>query len=229
MRTIATAHYQSALTRVEVLVVILALEVLTTLTWAVMSKQRASTRANECELNLSRVGEAFAIWACEHDGKFPYRSPQALSHLNEQEAWRHFWDIKRPRLVLTCPEETEAICAFQGSDWDGPEFYAQQFLRPVSYFVGLTADEALPASLLSGDRNLIAQPSWFSGPVLKLTVNTPLEWGPQMHRKRGHVALADGSVQLTGQRQLRSVLTDSNHTPATNRLLLPTPPKQLQQ
>jgi hypothetical protein len=229
MRSISKLRQERALTRVEVLVVIFALEVLAILAWSLIRQHQASSRASTCEINLRQVGVAFAIWSREHGGRYPFATPGSLSHSNRSEIWKHFWDVKQPRLVLTCPEEKEAVHAYRRSpDYDGPEFYYDQHQRAISYFVGLTADETLPAALLTGDRNLIAPAAWFSGPVLNLTTNTPYEWSPEMHRKRGYVALADGSVQLMKRRQLQSVLTDWKQTPVTNMLLLPTLPEGLQ-
>ena len=78
----------------------------------------------------------------------------------------------------------------------------------VSYFIGVTADETMPQTLLSGDRNLTNGPLP-SNRLLRLTTNSAPGWDNQLHKLRGNVAFADGSVQSLDIPRLRVAVTNS--------------------
>jgi len=87
----------------------------------------------------------------------------------------------------------------------------------VSYFVGVTAEETQPQMLLLGDRNLTNGPLSASRLILLNTNSTP-GWNQELHRLRGNVALADGSVQSASTLNLRTMVTNSG---ADNLLAFP--------
>lgn len=90
--------------------------------------------------------------------------------------------------------------------------------QPVSYFVGINADEQQPQSLLSGDRNMgdNADAWGFAGTsatsaagasnniFTASTVTKNYQWSDTMHQKQGNIALGDGSVQQVSSARLRS-------------------------
>ena len=93
----------------------------------------------------------------------------------------------------------------------------------LSYFVGLDADETMPQTILSGDRNLTSLTIKPIKGVLNITPNDRVEWTKAMHNQAGNVALADGSasqatsMQLSKQFQAALVST----TQAVHRIALP--------
>jgi hypothetical protein len=82
----------------------------------------------------------------------------------------------------------------------------------LSYFVGLDADECVPQSILSGDRNISTNGRLMSG-VLTLTTNPPVKWTRDLHHQTGNVGLGDGSAQQVPDpalmRQITSVTNRS--------------------
>ena len=91
----------------------------------------------------------------------------------------------------------------------------------TSYFVGVGADENLPQSILSGDRNLAgngtttrhgayspAHPSVAGTDVTQIATNasTLVGFTDTMHLKQGNVAIGDGSVQQVSSARFRTEL-----------------------
>ncbi len=110
-------------------------------------------------------------------------------------------ELKTPK-ILVCPSDVrKPVVNF------GPGFANSN----VSYFVGVTADETQPHMLLSGDRNLT------NGPLppnrlLLLATNSAPGWNHELHRFRGNVALADGSVQSLDIPRLRTAFTNAGNS-----------------
>ena len=85
----------------------------------------------------------------------------------------------------------------------------------LSYFIGLDAQDTNPQMFLIGDRNLT------NGPlppnrILTLNTNFPVGWTRELHRYRGNIGLADGSVQQFSGSALSTACQSS-----TNRLAFP--------
>ena len=85
----------------------------------------------------------------------------------------------------------------------------------VSYFLGFTARETEPRSLLSGDRNLATNGVPLSNCIVDVNSNSVLSWTAEMHNGNGNVMLGDGSVQQWTSTLLRTGLV------TTNRLIIP--------
>jgi type II secretory pathway pseudopilin PulG len=93
--------------------------------------------------------------------------------------------------------------------------------RMVSYFIGTSAREELPQSILSGDRNLAGGPFGpdTNTPPSQVALRVPLTTGrasfnatvytPDIHRQAGNLLLGDGSVQQVSSGRLREVLWDA--------------------
>jgi prepilin-type processing-associated H-X9-DG protein len=105
--------------------------------------------------------------------------------------------------VLYCPSDPDRFAAwnFTGTNsgclaWNGN--YA------VSYFVGLDATLDRPWMHLLGDRNVTGLESQLCPPTFTGNVVTWLMpsnhpgWDTSIHRNRGNIALADGSVAQYG-------------------------------
>lgn len=116
-------------------------------------------------------------------------------------------EINTPK-ILICPADIRTAA---------PNFRSQLANSNVSYFVGVTADETEPVKILMGDRNLTNGPL-SANRLLLLTTNSAPGWDHQLHRLRGNVSFADGSVQSTDTPRLRRAVTNSG---ADNLLAFP--------
>lgn len=96
--------------------------------------------------------------------------------------------------------------------------------RMVSYFIGTSAREDLPQSILGGDRNLAGGPFGpdTNTPPSQIALRVPLTTGrasfnatvytPDIHRQAGNLLLGDGSVQQVSSGRLKEQLWDAKTT-----------------
>ena len=89
----------------------------------------------------------------------------------------------------------------------------------ISYFLGLDVDETRPRMFLTGDDNLVINGQPVKPGIVALTTNTPVVWSKDRHKKKGYIALADGSVLEYPNSQLQQLLSDDG----TNNLRLAFP------
>jgi hypothetical protein len=186
------------------------------------SRVKASRIA--CVNNIKQIGLAFRMWSNDHGDKFPMALPVAGTNGGTMdfnltgEVWRHFQiisnEINTPK-VFVCPNDGQRTRA---SDWN--VFTNNSHL---SYFVGLDADETMPQTILSGDRNVISPTVKPVNGVLNLTANDRVEWTKAMHNQAGNIGLGDGSAsQFTPDQLNRQFQAAFNSTTqAVHRIALP--------
>ena len=116
-------------------------------------------------------------------------------------------EINTPK-ILICPADIRTPAT---------NFSSNLANSNLSYFVGVTADETEPRQFLIGDRHLTNGPLP-ANRLLLLTTNSAPGWDHQLHRFRGNVAFADGSVQSLDTLRLRVAVTNSG---ADNLLAFP--------
>lgn len=135
------------------------------------------------------------MWSHDNNGtEFPWDVSLAYGGTKDftatGEAWRHFQaisnELNTPK-VLVCPNDRERSRVIDFAALDNSH---------LSYFVGLSANETKPQTILSGDRNLVAGGRQLQG-VVALTTNAVLGWASFNHMGYGNIALADGGVQQT--------------------------------
>lgn len=134
------------------------------------------------------------------------------------EVWRHFQMISNElntTKVLACNEDKKRS---RTSDWS--VFTNNSHL---SYFVGLDADETMPQTILSGDRNLASATIKPLKGVLNATANDKVEWTEAIHKEGGNIGLADGSAHQSTtsmlNKQFQAALVST--TQAVHRIALP--------
>jgi hypothetical protein len=135
------------------------------------------------------------MWANDHDEKFPMQLSVSGTNGGTMdfnltgEVWRHFQitsnEINTPK-VFFCSDDMKRS---RTGDWNA--FTNNSHL---SYFVGLDADETMPQTILSGDRNLASTTVKAEKGVFSVTANDRVEWTKAIHKEAGNVGLADGSA-----------------------------------
>lgn len=217
MKTSISKKRNSALTWIELLVVLAVLALLAAMLLPGLSGARSHSGI-QCVNNLKQTGLAFRIWEGDNGDNYPMavagKNGGSMEFLTGPSAFRTFQvmsnELSTPR-VLMCPQETDRDRSL-ATNFDS-------FCNSnISYFVGVDACETNPLMILSGDHNITDGTTLKNG-VLTLTANRSARWTTEVHNKVGNICLADGSVQEESSSGLQGQIAKTGV--ATNRLLMP--------
>lgn len=182
----------------------------------VLPRKNTTSSRITCVSHLKQVGLAFRMWSNDHGDKFPWdvaaiatNGPGTKEFAASAEVWRHFQvisnELNTPR-ILVCPHDKERNKVTD---------FAALNNSHISYFIGLSADETKPQTILSGDRNLTAGGKLLQG-TISLSTNAVLGWTSFHHIDSGNIALADGSaIQTTPEsvnKQLQSAFLSTTQS-----------------
>jgi prepilin-type N-terminal cleavage/methylation domain-containing protein/prepilin-type processing-associated H-X9-DG protein len=206
---------ESALTLVEVLVVVAIVAILAGLLLPPTHHKSTAVRI-KCVNNLKQVGLAFRVWEGDNGNRYPmtvYTNKfGAPVYASSAEMFRYFQimsnELSNPQIVV-CPADSKFAATNFTSDFNSMH---------ISYFIGLDADEKYPQAFLAGDSNITNGLQPQNG-LLELMTNQSIGWTKERHNYAGNIAMADGSVQ---QYSMSGLNVAAKHTGfATNRLLMP--------
>jgi hypothetical protein len=207
-----------AMTRIEVVLVVVVLGILVALLAVLAPKARTQARLLYCNNNMKQVELAMRVWEGDHTNSYPMAVSESDGGTREfitgLNAYRHFQvmsnELATP-LVLICPAESDR---FRKVATNFVSFYNSN----LSYFVGVEANEANPQMILSGDHNLTNSTPPRNG-MLLLSTNDPTGWSAGVHGSHGNICLSDGSVEIPGTSGLQMAV--ANTALATNHLQMP--------
>lgn len=150
----------SAFTRLELIVVIVLTIILGLVIASLfLPRRRVHSSANRisCLNNLKEIYIAYRLWAADNGDRTPAEQTVAkggwgdfLTNADQgARCWTNYAIMQselaqEPRLV-NCPSDERRAATSFTNNWDNTN---------VSYFVGVSANEAHPQSLISGDRNV---------------------------------------------------------------------------
>ena len=201
-----------------------------------LAKAKAKAQKIKCTSNLKNVGLGFRIFATDNGDLYPMSVPDAQGgsasaadlRAGVTLVYRHFLslsnELQTPKIVL-CP--SDGLGRVEAVNWSTNRIRganAAQYFggnSSVSYFVGFEADETLPQSLLSGDRNITNsdRTDIRKGIIFRFRMRARRNDSPpclllsqvgtkNIHDTAGNVALGDGSVQAFSTSKLREGIRD---------------------
>ena len=203
-----------AFTLIELLVVVAIIAILAALLLPALARAKDQAKLTECINNAKQICIGLRLWSNDNEHKFPWRvsTDDGGSSLNPPEWIDHYRvasnELNTPK-ILTCPKDSAKVVSTEWGSTAG--------LDNVSYFVGLSAEEQHPLTLLTGDANITGglggiEPTW-NKTILSSLDST---FGTGVHAHRGNIGLSDGSVSTMSSQALKDHIAAILDTGATN-------------
>lgn len=197
-------------TRVELVAVLAAIALLAIALLPLPANDAIRASRATCANNLTRIGQAMASWAADHEESYPWQVAPADGGTRWQNDARmvtiHFLALSNELAtpsVLVCPADVLKRRATSFA-----ELQTQSSGQPhVSYM--LAHPELVQGrTVLSGDRNLPAPGGGcpvFNSAFVQQPANAT--WDVRVHAGKGHLLFNDGSVEGTDTARLRAALS----------------------
>ena len=201
----------------EAVVVIFSVAIMIAMLLPALAVQKMKRARINCTNNLKQTGLAFRIWSSDCTDKYPMAvsvtnggAMEAVLGGNPMRVFQVMSNELSTPAILICPKDEGRQRA--------TNFDSLLTAKNVSYFVSADAVESNPSDIMGGDDNFEINSIRVKSGLLNVLTNTPLGWSAARHKFSGNLMLADGSVQIAINSELK------NWFWPTNDLDLPTKP-----
>jgi prepilin-type N-terminal cleavage/methylation domain-containing protein len=210
-----TMFAKRAFTLIELLVVIAIIALLAALLLPALARAKAKAKEAQDINQIRQTCVALRLWANDNNAQFPWMVDKDAGGSKDPIEWiDHFRACSNE---LTTPKIL--VCPMQKGKTPAEKWSLSAGYDNVSYYVGLTADETKPQTLLTGDSDIIG-PGGSAAVTLSwnVFVGTSIEayWDGKVHGDKGHIGLSDGSVNLMNSMALRDQIAVVLAGAATN-------------
>lgn len=222
-------------TLIELLVVIAIISILASLLLPALANAKAKGKRIACVSNIKQVVLALTMFADDNGDRFPWGVDSADGGTRGfGSTWLHFYAISNELVtpkVLKCPSDDDRTAAnYFGR---GPDGFAEPTMqnKALSFGIGPEASVRLPTMHLVLDRNIIGSSdnsncdvAGIRGVITIFGVNgayTTSGWGSDIHKNKGNVGLAEGSVHQFNERQLKRHMEQTGDPNLSNCVLKP--------
>jgi type II secretory pathway pseudopilin PulG len=232
----------SAFTLIEMVLIIAIVMLLALLLLPLLPRGTAKATGISCLNNLKEIGTAYRLWAGDNGDLVPPQQTikdggwaDLLTNADQGAAcWTNYAlmanDMGQSPKVVICPADERTYAFSFTNDFDNTH---------LSYFVGVSANDSFPQSILGGDRNLGGgnkpdpdygfSPASGKGNDVAVPIAASVSWSLKMHSASnfagtGNILLGDGSGQQVSsasftQDWLRNAAPTTNwpagHVPAS--------------
>ena len=196
---------EAAFTLIELLVVIAIIALLAALLLPALARAKDQAKDVACVNNLRQLGLGIRLWASDQGDKYPWNvlvsDGGAEGSLDWTDYVRACSNQVQNTKILVCPKDPPPKIA--ATSWARMEGNLN-----VSYLVGRSFTQARTQDIIIGDYNVIG-----GGGGLDATWNVYMgssidaAWDMNLHGYQGHLAMGDGSVNLTKTPDLREMIS----------------------